>query len=142
VAVNASGTILQETALRKLEALIPIDRCRALAGGRILPDRTQGAALFADTSGFTPLTEALARALGRRLGPEELAKQINCIFEVLIAEVRRYGGSVTGFSGDAIACWFDGDKDGRRATTCALSHSPAKPFSAGPAPGGCSVRAQ
>ena len=35
---------------------IPMDRRLALARGEPLPDRTHGAALFADISGFTPLT--------------------------------------------------------------------------------------
>jgi len=37
------------------EAYIPSDRRRALAPGDELPDRVEGAALFADISGFTPL---------------------------------------------------------------------------------------
>ena len=63
--------------------------------------------LFADISGFTPLTEALVRTLGPRRGAEELARQLNEIYDALIAEVDRYGGSVIGFGGDAITCWFD-----------------------------------
>ena len=39
-----------------LSAYIPQDRFRALAAGESLPDRTTGSALFADISGFTPLT--------------------------------------------------------------------------------------
>ena len=46
------------------EAYIPRDRRRALAAGVELPDRVHGAALFADISGFTALTEALAEELG------------------------------------------------------------------------------
>lgn len=49
---------------------IPIDRRLALAEGRNLPERTHGSALFADISGFTPLTEMLARQLGPRRGAE------------------------------------------------------------------------
>lgn len=41
---------------------LPMDRRWALALGAELPARTAGAALFADVSGFTPLTEALVRA--------------------------------------------------------------------------------
>ncbi len=41
-----------------LAVYLPIDRRRALARGATLPDRTRGAALFADISGFTPLTVA------------------------------------------------------------------------------------
>lgn len=36
---------------------LPAGRVQALARGETLPDRTQGTALFADISGFTPLEE-------------------------------------------------------------------------------------
>ncbi len=87
--------------------------------GEPLPDRSDGAAVMADVSGFTPLTEALARELGPQRGAEEITRYLNQVYDALIAEVERYRGSVVGFSGDAITCWFDGD-DGRRATTCAM----------------------
>src|SRR4029078_10333232 len=90
-----------------LHAYIPQDRRHALAQGVALPERTTGAALFADISGFTPLTEALVRALGPQLGAEELPRQLNMIYDALIAQVDQYHGSVLGFSGDAITCWFD-----------------------------------
>ena len=93
--------------MESLHAYIPMDRRLALARGVELPDHTTGAALFADISGFTPLTEALVRALGPQRGVEELPRWLNRIYDALIAEVQRYRGSVTGFSGDAITCWFD-----------------------------------
>jgi predicted ATPase/class 3 adenylate cyclase len=93
--------------METLSAYIPNDRRHALAHGVDLPERTLGAALFADISGFTPLTEALVRALGPQRGAEELPRQLNLIYDALIADVNRYGGSVIGFSGDAITCWFD-----------------------------------
>jgi predicted ATPase/class 3 adenylate cyclase len=101
-------------------AYIPTDRRRALARGEALPDRAQGSALFADISGFTPLTEALARELGPQRGAEEISRHLNLVYDALIDELDRYSGSVTGFSGDAITCWFDGDS-GLRATACALA---------------------
>src|SRR6476469_6394629 len=58
--------------MESLYAYIPTDRRYALARGSDLPDRTTGAALFADISGFTPLTEALVQALGPQRGAEEL----------------------------------------------------------------------
>ncbi len=99
---------------------IPIDRRHALAQGEDLPDRTSGAVLFADISGFTPLTEALALELGPRRGAEELTVHLNNVYNALIDELHRQGGSVIGFSGDAITCWLDGD-DGRRAITAAMA---------------------
>ncbi|MGH2537530.1 MAG: adenylate/guanylate cyclase domain-containing protein, partial [Candidatus Promineifilaceae bacterium] len=103
-----------------LAAYMPMDRRQALVAGRDLPHRPQGAALFADISGFTPLTELLARELGPKRGAEELTSYLNRVYEALIAELHRYGGSVIGFSGDAITCWFDGD-DGRRAAATGLA---------------------
>nr|MBA3531662.1 tetratricopeptide repeat protein [Ardenticatenales bacterium] len=103
-----------------LAVYLPMDRRHALATENPLPERTEGAALFADISGFTPLTEALTRELGPRRGAEELPRQLNIVYDTLIREVDCYGGSVIGFAGDAITCWFDQDS-GLRATTCGLA---------------------
>lgn len=120
-------------------AYIPMDRCLALSTGTSLPDRTQGSALFADISGFTPLTEALLKAYGPRRGPEELTRQLNRIYDALVSEVHRYGGSVIALSGDAVTCWLDGD-DGRRATACGLDMQRAMAqFAALEIPGGGTV---
>ena len=102
-----------------LLAYIPMDRRHAMARGEILPDRTSGSALFADISGFTPLTEALVRELGPQRGAEELTGFLNQVYDALIDELHRWGGSAIAFAGDAVTCWFDGD-DGTRATASAL----------------------
>ena len=103
-------------------AYIPMDRRQALTRGKGLPERTWGAALFADISGFTPLTEALARELGPRRGAEELTVHLNRVYDALIAELLRYGGSVIGFSGDAITCWLDGGREAALpAVACGLA---------------------
>lgn len=102
-----------------LLAFIPMDRRLALAAGKTLPEHTSGAALFADLSGFTPLTAALAHELGIQRGAEEVLNQLNPVWEALIGELHRYGGSVMGFAGDSITCWIDGDT-GERAVACAL----------------------
>jgi len=101
-------------------AYIPIDRRQALVRGESLAERTTGAALFADISGFTPLTEALERELGSKRGAEELSIHLNNVYDALIAELHLFGGSVIGFSGDAISCWFDGDY-GLKASASALA---------------------
>src|SRR4051812_49906653 len=76
--------------------------------------------MFADISGFTALSEALASELGGHRASEELTAHLNRVFHALIAEVDAYGGSVIYFSGDAITCWFDGD-DGLHAVAAALA---------------------
>jgi len=97
-----------------------MDRLEALAQGADLPDGGTGGALFADLSGFTPLTEALARAFGARRGAEETSATLDRVYGSLIEEVDRFRGSVIGFSGDAITCWFDDDDTGR-AVACGLA---------------------
>ena len=113
-------TTTQSLTFDRPEAYLAGDRRRALAAGTELPDRVHGAALFADISGFTPLTEALAGELGPQRGAEELTAYLNLVFHAVIEELDRYGGDVIYFGGDAITCWLDGD-DGSRATACALA---------------------
>ncbi len=103
-----------------LESFLPPDRLEALERQELLADRADGAVLFADVSGFTPLTEAMTRALGQRRGAEELTRQLNRVYDALIAEIERFGGSVVTFSGDAALCWFDGTEGATtRAVACA-----------------------
>jgi class 3 adenylate cyclase len=80
--------------------------------------------LCADNSGFTPLTEALARRYGSQRGPEEIIAHMNRVYDTLIAEVDNFGGSVIGFSGDAITCWFQDDPSDGSAGRGALSAAP------------------
>lgn len=88
-------------------AYLPEDRRHALARGVDLPRRCTGSALFADISGFTPLTEALVRAYGPQRGAEQLLIELNRIYDALVREVADRRGSVIVYSGDAITCWFD-----------------------------------
>lgn len=122
-----------------LLAFIPIDRQFALASYTPLRSRTRGAALFADLSGFTPLTEALVRALGPQRRAEELTRQLNLVYDALIGQVEMYRGTVIGFSGDAITCWFDNDS-GMCALAAALEmQREMQQFSAVPIPNGGTV---
>jgi class 3 adenylate cyclase len=125
--------------MEALYSYIPLDRRLAIAGDQLLPDRTTGAVLFADISGFTPLTETLLRELGRQRGAEELTRQLNQVYTTLIDELHRYRGSVIGFAGDAITCWLEGD-DGHRATACALAmQAVMKQFATVTTPTGTSI---
>jgi len=97
---------------------LPPDRLRAIAAGLKLPVTIEGSALFADISGFTPVTERLRITLGARRGAEELAIHLNKVYDALISQVERYGGSIIGFAGDAMTCWFSGEGSAMRATAC------------------------
>ena len=75
--------------------------------------------VFADVSGFTRLSERLARA-GKE-GAEQLTDAINACFSALLAEAYQNGASLIKFGGDALLLWFDGDDHPARACTAAVA---------------------
>ncbi len=90
---------------------------------RILRDRTalsgerkQVTVLFADVSGFTSISE--------RLDPEDVHGLINRAFELMLAEVHRYEGTVNQFLGDGLMALFGApiahEDHARRAAHAAL----------------------
>ncbi len=103
-----------------LGAYVPQDRREHLVGAVTVAGRAHGSMLFADVSGFTTLTSKLTQMLGRRRGAEEVPRYLNRLYDALILEVERRAGSVIGFAGDAITCWFAGD-DGELAVGCATA---------------------
>ena len=105
--------------MENLSSFISMDRRQAMASDTPLSDHSQGTALFADISGFTPLTESLVREYGAQRGVEELTANLNRVYDKLILQVHQFGGSVISFSGDAITCWFE--DDGTRAVAAALA---------------------
>jgi len=103
--------------LRTLAAYVPLGIVRAtLSETSPTPptdaqaDRFTAAVLFADVSGFTPLTEALAQKGAE--GPEELTRLLNGYFSRMIALIEAQGGEVVKFSGDAVTVVFPAEKEG------------------------------
>ncbi len=78
-----------------------------------------GTMVFADVSGFTRLSERLARR-GTE-GAEQLVDTINSCFTALLAEAYSNGGSLLKFGGDALLLWFEGDGHVLRACESAYA---------------------
>lgn len=85
--------------------------------------RLDAGVLFADVSGFTPMSEALGR-LGQE-GTEELTALVNNYFAAMIELVVAHGGFVGSFGGDALTAVFPAGQAPReaaaRAVQCALA---------------------
>lgn len=86
------------------------------------PERTtsevDGSVVFVDVSGFTKLSERLAR-LGK-IGAEELSVAITECFSALLAVADADGGSLVKFGGDALLLLFTGPQHERHACGAAV----------------------
>ena len=78
----------------------------------------EGSAAFIDISGFTKLSEALAKK-GRE-GAEHVSDTIGGIFESMLSIAYANGGSLLKFGGDSLLLWFDGESHGMRACRVAV----------------------
>jgi class 3 adenylate cyclase len=95
--------------IRTIAAYVPRRLARQLLTAVIPPtpadsETFDAAILFADLSGFTPLTELLAQT-GHE-GLEELTRLLNDSFSTIIGRIEAAGGDVVQFSGDAITAVF------------------------------------
>jgi class 3 adenylate cyclase/tetratricopeptide (TPR) repeat protein len=79
----------------------------------------EGTLIFADLSGFTRLSERLAR-VGRD-GAEVVKDIINSVFEPCVAAVLANRGDVVKFAGDGLMCLFDGGDHQCRAARAAVA---------------------
>lgn len=77
-----------------------------------------GTLLFADISGFTRLTERLARH--GRVGAEEMSDALNATFGALVRVAADDGADLVKWGGDAVLLLFDGP--GHAARACRAAH--------------------
>jgi len=74
-----------------------------ISDGNIVLHRGSGAVVFSDASGFTALTERLAKKTN---GAELLSQCLTSFFTPLIQLINAYRGDVIKFSGDALMIYF------------------------------------
>lgn len=79
----------------------------------------EGTLVFADISGFTNLSERLARS--GRAGAEELVTAISSVFTPLIDDIVAVGGDVLKFGGDALLFLVTGEEHAARAVSAAVA---------------------
>lgn len=77
-----------------------------------------GTIVFIDISGFTKLSEGLAKS--GNIGAEELAATIGSTFTELLRVAYDNGGALLKFGGDALLLLFDGDGHAARACASAV----------------------
>ncbi len=109
--------------------------------GQAKGEMLEGTVLFADVTGFTPLTERL-RELGDE-GAEKLNRMINELFAALLDPLTHSRGELLIFAGDAVQAYFPAlpeAEDAAWATRAGLRMVRAiAPFDSGPTPLSMSV---
>ena len=125
---------------RRLDPYVPRVLLRHLAE---TPEATvhtlDATVVFVDISGFTKLSERLARRGGRE-GAEQLADAIGSCFERLLRVAYTNGGSLLKFGGDALLLLFEGEAHVVRGCSSAIAmrqelRVAARSSSGGPARG-------
>src|SRR3954466_4422533 len=79
--------------------------------------RVSGSVAFVDISGFTRLTERLARK--GKVGAEEMSDILSATFAGLLAEARDDGADLVKWGGDAMLLLFQGSDHALRAARAA-----------------------
>lgn len=78
-----------------------------------------GTLAFADVSGFTNLTERLARR--GKVGAEEMSDILSACFSELLGVADGYGADLVKWGGDAVLLLFDGPQHATRAALASLA---------------------
>jgi class 3 adenylate cyclase/tetratricopeptide (TPR) repeat protein len=76
-----------------------------------------GTLAFVDVSGFTAMSERLARR--GKVGAEEVTEVMNGVFAALLQDAYAYGGGLLKFGGDALLLLYDGEGHAARAARAA-----------------------
>lgn len=84
----------------------------------LLHRRIDGSMVFADVSGFTRMSERLARF--GKVGAEAVTEVISTCFTRLLDEAYAYGGTLLQFGGDALLLFYRGPDHAPRAAAAAL----------------------
>src|SRR5580658_682095 len=100
---------------RSLDGFLPVRFIQRLCRPAPAEVRFDGAALFADISGYTVLTETLvARGVE---GLEQLSALLDRAFGHYVRLVQDHGGEVVYFAGDALLAYWPVDKASALADT-------------------------
>ena len=106
--ISSSQTALSREMVQRLAAYIPLTLARQILDDDLpqpgIPRPLPAATLFTDMSGFTAMSEELAKDGSR--GAEELNRVLLLTFTAMIDLIHEMGGSVSHFYGDAMAVYF------------------------------------
>ena len=114
-ATAAAPPTLETERLRPFVPRLAVDWLETTPASRVR--EVEGSMVFVDVSGFTKMSERLARR--GKVGAEEVTDVIGDTFGTLLAEAYAFGGGLVKFGGDALLLFFEGENHPLRATAAA-----------------------
>jgi class 3 adenylate cyclase/tetratricopeptide (TPR) repeat protein len=119
-AVSATGSVTSKTGAEGYAPYLSAIHLSMLATSAApAAQELDGSLVFADVSGFTPLTEKLAKR--GKIGAEELTDILNDVFSQLLDRATAFGGDLLKFGGDALLLLFRGPDHAVRACAAAAA---------------------
>ena len=118
IAVDAEAAASRKRANEVLTPYVPrlvVDWLRETP--HALHREVEGSMVFVDISGFTALSERLARR--GKIGAELMRDSLNVVFMALLDEAYDYGAGLLKWGGDALLLLFDGPSHEERACRAA-----------------------
>jgi class 3 adenylate cyclase len=120
--VHAAESVTDGGTKNAYQTLLPYVPRLTVDWAFIAPERSEqaidGSLLFVDISGFTKMSERLARH--GKVGAEEVTDAIGTCFEALLEIAYRAGGGLLKFGGDALLLLFTGTGHAERAAGSVL----------------------
>ena len=113
--VETIADVIETDRLRSFVPRLAVDWLETMPEARVR--EIDGSMVFVDISGFTKMSERLARR--GKVGAEEVTDVIGDTFGTLLAEAYAFGGSLVKFGGDALLLFFEGDDHPTRAVAAA-----------------------
>jgi class 3 adenylate cyclase/tetratricopeptide (TPR) repeat protein len=111
-----------QTSAERSDRLVPYVPRLVVGWLREDPEATfremEGSIAFVDISGFTKLSEKLARK--GKVGAEVLTEKLGTTFAELLTVAYENGGGLVKFGGDALLLWFSGAEHQARASRAAM----------------------
>ncbi len=114
--MSPAAVAVDQAALRPYVPRLVVDWLRTTPDARVR--EVHGSLAFVDISGFTALTERLARK--GRVGAEEMSDTLSAVFSGLLAIAYEDGAGLVKWGGDAVLLLYEGDEHAARAARAAL----------------------
>ncbi|KAL7677868.1 hypothetical protein ACOME3_004102 [Neoechinorhynchus agilis] len=96
---------IAQNALKQLTKHVPNFVVQQSTNQNNYVEQTTGVLMFIDINGFTSLSEEYG--MRHQGGVDDLTSELNKYMTKVVKQIKKYGGDVVKFAGDAVLCWWE-----------------------------------